>query len=319
MTQPLQAVFLDQSSLNPTDLDFGPLEAVANWQWFSQTSADQVASRIEQADIVACNKVILNKQQIVNAQRLKLIIVAATGVNNIDLDACREQGIAVYNCQSYGNESVVQHSFALLFALANQLTANHQAAIQKWPNASQFCLLDHLPMQLAGKTFGLVGYGSLGKKAAQVAEALGMKVIISARKGQATSDGRVSFEQLLKQADIISLHCPLTAETKDLFSLNEFKQMQAHALLINTARGGIVNETDLVQALQQGLIAGAASDVLTEEPPVNGNPLLEYRGANLIVTPHMAWSSSQARQTIIEQLAQNIENFRHQNDLRRIC
>lgn len=313
------SVFLDKASLRPDDLDFSNLEQTGQWQFYDFTDESDVVERIRDAEVVIANKTPLNKNALQQAKNLKLIVIAATGVNNVDLDACRELGIAVCNCQSYGNDSVVQHAFAMIFALANRLAANHHAAQSDWPGASQFCVLDHLPMQLAGKKLGIVGYGALGQKAAEVGKALGMDVLVSARKGQPAAEGRSVFETVIAESDVISLHCPLNDETRDLISLSELKAMKPTALLVNCARGGIVNETDLLAALQQNLIAGAATDVLTEEPPGNGNPLLEYQGHNLIVTPHMAWASREARQTLLDQLAENIQHFKQGNSLRRVC
>ena len=311
-------IFLDRDSLHPADLNFTPLSQVAHWQYYATTSPEQLEARLQNAEIVVSNKVLLSRETLQTARHLKLVVIAATGVNNVDLQACEELGIAVYNCQRYGNEAVIQHLFAMIFGLANQLSANHAAARQKWASASQFCLLDHLPMQLSGKTLGIIGYGALGQKAQQVASALDMHTLIAARKGATASAGRTEFETLLAEADIITLHCPLTPDTHNLIAARELALMKPSALLINTARGGIVNETDLVAALTAGQIAGAAADVLSEEPPRKGNPLLEYAGHNLILTPHMAWGSSNARQTMLEQIAENISHFYAGNRQRRV-
>ncbi|TCS41018.1 D-2-hydroxyacid dehydrogenase [Reinekea marinisedimentorum] len=314
-----KAVFFEKDSLHPSDLDFSYIEQVADWQFYNSVSADDVIECIKDASVVSANKLQMTREVIESSPKLKQIVVAATGVNNVDLDACREHGIAVYNCQSYGNDSVVQHAFAMMFALANKLAANNVAAHESWQSSKQFCVLSHLPMELAGKTFGIVGYGALGQKAEQIAQALGMNVLVAARKGQPAAGNRVAFEQVLEQADVISLHCPLNAETENLFTLSELSRMKPTALLISTARGGIINEADLVSALEQGLIAGAGLDVLTEEPPKNGNVLLDYAGHNLIVTPHIAWASQEARQTLLNQVADNVTAFAEGRDLRRIC
>lgn len=313
-----RAVFLDRDSLHPEDLDFTPLSQVADWHYYATTTPEQIAERIADAEVVVSNKVPLSEATLRNAAKLKLVIIAATGLNNVDLAACKAQGIAVYNCQRYGNDAVVQHVFAMIFALANQLAANHAAAREQWQSANQFCLLNHLPMPLSGKTLGIIGYGALGQQAHHVATALGMHTLISARKGHQASEGRVPFEHLLSQADIITLHCPLAPETTNLIAAPELALMKPNALLINTARGGIVNEADLFTALTTGTIAGAGCDVLSEEPPKQGNPLLNYTGHNLILTPHMAWSSSQARQTMLAQIAQNIVLFTQGDTLRRV-
>jgi glycerate dehydrogenase len=312
-------VFFEKDSLQPDDLDFSCMEEAGDCTFYNVISPAETLKHIADADVVVANKLQMTREVIENSPNLKQIVVAATGVNNVDLDACREHDIAVYNCQSYGNESVVQHTFALMFALTNQLMANNEMARTEWKNSQQFCVLSYLPTQIAGKTFGIVGYGALGQKAEQVAKALGMNVLVAARKGRAAQGNRVPFDQVLAQADVISLHCPFTEETKDLFTLVELQKMKPTAILVSTARGGIVNETDLVTALQQGVIAGAGLDVLSEEPPRNGNVLLDYAGHNLIVTPHIAWASREARRTLLNQVAENVTAFIEGRHLRRIC
>jgi glycerate dehydrogenase len=237
--------------------------------------------------------------------------VAATGTNNIDLEAAAERGITVCNCQSYGTPSVVQHVFALILTLATRLCDYRQAVAEgRWQLADQFCLLDYPIQELAGKTLGIIGYGELGRSVARIAEAFGMRILIAQRPGTSEPvEDRIPLATLLPQLDILTLHCPLTSETRGLIGAWELALMRRNALLINTARGGIVDELALAEALKRGALGGAGVDVLTEEPPVQGNPLLAGDIPNLIVTPHCAWGSREARQRLVAQLAENIQGF----------
>ncbi|WP_233496441.1 D-2-hydroxyacid dehydrogenase [Corallincola holothuriorum] len=305
----LYGVVLDLDTLHPQDLDLSKLDrCVTKWQYHGHTAPSQLHERLANAEVIVTNKVVIDAAAIAAAPDLKLICVAATGVNNIDLIACHEHNITVCNCRNYGTASVVQHTFSLILALANQLPANQKLIdSQKWQNAAQFCLLNHPPQQLAGKCLGIVGYGTLGKAVAHVAEALGMIVLIAERAdAESVRPGRVNFKRLLRNADVLSLHCPLTADTRNLLSAEMLALMKPNALLINTARGGLVDEQALVKALQQNKLGGAGVDVLSYEPPNNGNDLLDTQLDNLIVTPHIAWASAEARQMLVDQLVENI-------------
>lgn len=311
--------FLDLATLAPADLNLAPLKALATtWQPHPATSAEQTLAHLSQAEVAITNKVVLNADVIRQSPNLKLILVAATGTNNVDLDACLAHRVQVRNCQRYGVDSIAQHALALMLALANRIPANHQAAITLWPQASSFCLLHHQPMELTGKTLGVIGYGAVGQRVAQFAQALGMNIMIAERKAEQIREGRHAFEQVLKQADVLTLHCPLSAETQGLIANQELAAMKPHALLINTARGGVVDELALIEALEAKQIAGAAFDVLTQEPPAQHHPLLQSTHPNLILSPHMAWGSQVARQTIIEQMAENIVDYQQGGSLRRI-
>jgi glycerate dehydrogenase len=306
----MRAVFLDLESLD--DLDLSPIEnLVDELVCYPQTAADEVAARIDGFDLVLVNKVPLAADVIANAHALKLICVVATGVNNVDLEAARRRGIPVCNSQGYGVSSVAQHVIMLILALHTRLL-DYDRAVRAgdWGRASQFCLLDYPIIEVSGRTLGIVGYGALGAAVARRAEALGMSVLIAARPGSAAVPaGRVAFEQVLERADVLSLHCPLTEQTRDLIDAQALARMKPGSFLVNAARGGIVNEQALVDALKSGHLGGAAVDVLSQEPPRDGNPLLDQSLPNLIVTPHCAWGSVEARTRIIDQTADNIRGF----------
>lgn len=307
----MTGVFLDTATLQRGDLDFTRLSRVLPaWEFHDATSTPQVAQRIAQAEVVVSNKAYVGAGALAAATKLKLICVSATGTNNVDLDAARTRGIAVCNVTGYAAPSVVQQVFTFILALVTQLE-NYRAAVKDgaWQRASGFSMLDYPIWELNGKTLGIVGYGSLGQVVARIATAFGMRVLIAARPGQIPGPGRVPLHDLLRQADVVTLHCPLTEQTKGLIGARELMLMQPHALLINTARGGIVDEAALAQALREHRIGGAGVDVLSEEPPVNGNVLLAADIPNLIVTPHIAWASREARQRLLDEVAENIAAF----------
>lgn len=305
----MNGVFLDAESL--ADLDFSALEALFDdFQSYPQTGPDDVDNRLSGAEVVIVNKVKLNREILQRHPAIKLICLVATGSDNIDCLAAEERGIAICNCQGYGVESVVQHVFALIFALHTNLLNYYQAVRSgRWQLSTQFCLLDYPITQVQGKTLGIIGYGNLGKGVASAARAFGMKVCIARRPGTKTDDDRLDLDDLLKTADVISLHCPLNEETRNLINRRALDLMKPSGFLINAARGGIVDEFALAEALRKGSISGAGVDVLVKEPPNDDNPLLAGNIPNLIVTPHCAWGSYQARQRIIDQTIENIECY----------
>jgi glycerate dehydrogenase len=307
----MRGVFLDVGTVTDGDIDLGPLRStLPDWTFNKLTADSDVAHTIRDADIVVSNKVVLDSEAIAAATALKLICVAATGTNNVDLHAASSRNIAVCNVRAYATTSVVEHVFMLILAL-NRRLAEHTAAIKQglWQRAARFSMLDFPFRELSGQTLGIVGYGELGKAVANMARAFGMQVLIARRRGLPAQPGRCSLDTLLAEANIISLHCPLTDETENLLDMPAFRAMRTDAILINTARGGIVNEADLLLALKSGEIAGAAIDVLTREPPVSGNVLLDEQLPNLIVTPHIAWAGLNARQKLIDELGVNIRAF----------
>ncbi|QCF27495.1 2-hydroxyacid dehydrogenase [Hydrocarboniclastica marina] len=306
----MKAVFLDGYSLDRGDLDFSALRAqVDSLVIYPQTRPEEVATRLAGYDIVLTNKVPLGRQSLQDSA-IKMVCVAATGTNNIDLQACRALGIAVTNCQGYGTDSVAQHTLALMLNLSSRMPDYARAvSAGHWHTSSQFCLLDYPIHEMAGKTLGIVGYGTLGQRVAQLGNAFGMNILVSARPGSAASNGRVDFDELLERVDFLSLHCPLTETTHHLMSTREFSLMKRSAYLINTARGGLVDETALAGALEHGDIAGAGLDVVDGEPPAAQSPLFVRPLPNLIITPHCGWGALEARQRIVGQIAENIRSW----------
>lgn len=307
-----KGVFLDTYPLDLGDVDMQALQSTLDEvELFERTLPEQVDERIAGADVVVVNKVVLSGETLRAAKGLKLVCLAATGTNNVDLEAARELGITVCNCQAYATASVVQHTVALLLALATRIIDYDEAVrARAWQQANAFCVLDFPIRELDGKTLGIVGYGELGRGVARLAEALGMQVLVARRPGSSDERGwRRPLDEMLPRLDVLSLHCPLTPQTRGLIGARELERMRASAFLINTARGGIVDEEALVTALREGQIAGAAFDVLSEEPPKAGNPLLQPDIPNLILTPHSAWGSREARQRAAGQVAENVRRF----------
>lgn len=307
----MKAVFLDAITLG-NDVDLAPIERVTGGLVkHGATAPEQVAERIRGFDTVLVNKVVLGREHFEHSPELKTIAVVATGLNNIDLNAAKDHGIQVLNVTNYGRSTVAQHTMALILALATRLLDyDRDVRAGRWAKSDMFCLMNHPIMELEGRTLGIVGYGDLGQGVAERAKAFGMKILLGARPGQATGkvDGysRIPLDELLPQVDVLSLHCLLTDETRNLIGARELQMMKPDALLINTSRGGLVDEGALANALREGIIRGAGFDVLTEEPPRNGNALLAEDIPNLIITPHSAWASREARQRIVDITAHNL-------------
>jgi glycerate dehydrogenase len=317
----MQAAFLDFDTLGPGDIDPAPLmRLLPELRLFADTPREEVAARLRETQIVIVNKIALGRALIAQAPRLRLICLAATGTDNVALDAARERGIAVANIRNYCAPSVTQHVFALLLGL-NQRLREYDALVADgaWSRTSNFCLLDYPFAELAGRTLGIVGLGNLGRAVARVAQAFGMTVIAAQRPGHGAAgefsgnapDGveRVAFAALLARSHVVSLHCPLTAETRGLIDGAALGRMRRDSLLINTARGALVDAPALVAALRERTIAGAGIDVLDAEPPPADHPLLAARLPNLIVTPHIAWAAREARQRALEEIAANVRAF----------
>lgn len=308
----MRAAFLDYASVDPGDLDRGPLlTAVEEWSWFDQTLPREIAARVADIDVLVINKVRIGAAELAAAPRLKLICAAATGTNNIDLAAATARGIAVANVRRYATPAVVQHVFGLLLALVTR-QHEYQAEVRagEWGRSAQFCLLGHQIREVAGMRLGILGWGELGQSVARVAECFGMQVLVAARPGSAPLAGRLPLAQLLPQVDVLSIHVPLADNTRGLIGAAELAAMKPGAILINTARGGIVDEAALAAALRSGHLGGAGFDVLSREPPVEDNPLLARDIPNLILTPHTAWASREARQRLLGEIASNIEAYR---------
>jgi glycerate dehydrogenase len=301
-------VFLDRDSIQA---DIRRPSFPHEWQNYPTTVAAQVSERLNNATIAISNKVPLMAGSLTSLKDLKMIAVCATGTNNVDLDYCRARGIVVSNIRNYAMHSVPEHVFAMVLALRRNLMGYREDVSNGlWQKAEQFCLFTRPIRDLHGSTLGVVGHGALGQATAKLGEAFGMRVLIAEHKDAAqTRHGYTSFDTVLADSDVITLHCPLTPATHHLISTLEFRKMRRHALLINTARGGLVDEAALVQALKEGVIGGAGFDVLTTEPPRAGNPLLDLRLPNFILTPHVAWASRNAMQIMADQLIDNIEAF----------
>lgn len=317
----MRGVLLDRASVDNGDLDLSRLEAsLDDWSFFDNSSSDQAVERLRGASVAVCNKVLLDEHVMSAVPELDLICVTATGVNNIDLEAARRRGIAVTNVTGYATASVVQHVFALILALRTRMF-DYQRALKagKWQQSPFFCLLDYPITELAGQTLGIIGYGELGQAVARVARAFGMQVLVSARPGRKkVARDRVPLETVLSEADVVSLHCPLDNNTQNLIGKSQLAVMKPGALLINTARGGIIDEVALLQALEDETIAGAGVDVIAHEPPAKGNVLLEASLPNLIVTPHIAWASQQSRQRLMDEVAENIQAFINNEERNRV-
>lgn len=316
----MKALFLDASSLDFGDLDLESLQQRVNLHCYPLTDSGQVPQRSQGADILIVNKVVLDSAVLEQLPDLKLILIAATGTNNVDLDYAGAHGIRVCHCQGYGTASVVQHVFSLLLALSTRLL-DYDRSVREgaWERSDQFCLLDFPIMELAGKTLGIVGYGELGKGVARLARAFGMEVLLAQRPGGQEQPKRLALEALLPRVDVLSLHCPLTDSTRNLIGRRELYLMKPGAILLNVARGGIVDEEALAEVLLAGHLGGAGVDVLTQEPPKGGNRLLQGDIPHLIVTPHCAWGSLESRQRIVEQLAENIRAWQDGKPIRVVA
>ncbi|EKF75526.1 glycerate dehydrogenase [Alcanivorax hongdengensis A-11-3] len=308
----MQGVFLDADTVRPDELDLSALNALLpHWQCYRHTTPAQTVERLDGAAVVITNKVVLDADVLARAPDLKLICISATGTNNVDLAVARERGITVCNVSGYAGATVVQHTLALMLSLATrwyEYAADVRAG--EWSRSPQFCLLSHPVTELAGKTLGIIGYGNLGRGVARVAEALGMRVVVAqSLQGAAEQRGRLPLTHLLAEADVVSLHCPLTAQTERLVNRSFLAQMKPGALLINTARGGLVDEPALAEALRNGHLGGAGLDVLSVEPPPADHVLLADDLPNLIITPHNAWISRECRQRLLDGVADNIRQW----------
>lgn len=306
----MHIVFLDRDTLSPQTQLRRP-DFPHTWVDHARTAPDQVAQRIAGADIVVVNKVRLSAAVLAQAPRLRLVAVAATGTDNIDLAACAERGIAVRNVRNYAVHTVPEHTLALIFALRRSLCAYRDAVrAGRWQQAGQFCFFDHPIRDLAGSTLGVIGDGALGQAVAGLGRALGMRVLMAAHKGR-SGQGRLytPFDEVLGAADIITLHCPLNAQTRHMIGAPEFALMTRRPLLINTARGGLVDEAAVGPALAAGQISGAAFDVTSVEPPPPDHPFMALlHRPDFILTPHVAWASDEAVQALADQLVGHIED-----------
>lgn len=309
----MPSIFLDYATVSfNDDLDPAPLRRVlSDLELRDRTPQDEIAVRIAGAEVVLLNKLGITREIMQAAPSLKLIALSATGTNNVDLVAARERGIAVCNLRDYCTASVVQHVYGVLLTLTHKLR-EYDALVRAgaWQRGEQFCLLNYPIRELMGRKLGIVGYGALGKGVANAARAFGLQVLVANRPGGPREAGRLDLDALLPQVDVLSLHCPLTPDTQGLIGAAQLARMKPAAVLINTARGALVDGQALADALRAGRLGGAAIDVLPQEPPIDGNPLLEPGIPNLLVTPHIAWAALEARQRCLEEMAANVEDFR---------
>ncbi|MFB9215585.1 D-2-hydroxyacid dehydrogenase [Vibrio sinaloensis] len=307
----LRIAFLDRATI-PTQIELPRVPFDHQWLEYDFTSPEQVVERLQGVQVVITNKVVLDREQLSQLPDLKLIAVSATGFNNVDIDYCAERGIAVTNVQGYATQSVPEHVIAMIFALKRNLMAYHNdIAAGEWQRNKQFCFFTQPIGDVAGSTLAVVGSGALGQATAQLAKAVGMQVLFAERKGESSCrPGFVPFETCLEVADVVSLHCPLNQQTHNLIGADELSKMKSTALLINTGRGGLVDEQALICALQQGDIAAAGVDVFTQEPADTSNPLLANISLpNLLLTPHVAWGSDSSIQNLANILIDNIAAF----------
>jgi glycerate dehydrogenase len=281
------------------------------WRDYGSTRPEEVFERLRGATVAVVNKTRLGADLLERLPDLRLIAVAATGTDNIDLEFCRARGIEVRNVRGYARETVPEHVMMLALALSRNLVGfREDVRAGLWQRAPQFCLHTREVRDLHGSALGVVGYGTLGRGVERLARAFGMEVLISERRGACElREGRTSFEEVLRRSDVLTLHVPLKEETRNLIGRDELALMKRTAVLVNCARGGVVEEAALAEALREGRLGGAGVDVLSAEPPDAGNPLLAPDLPNLIVTPHVAWAGTRAQQALADQLVENIEEF----------
>ena len=314
----MRAVFLDFGTVSHDDLDTTQLERVLPGITLHATSTDaEVDQRIAGVEFILTNKLNISRARMRAVPGLRFIGLTATGTNNVDLEAARELGIAVCNIREYCTVSVVQHVLGSILLLTHRFREYGQAAVDgTWSRSEQFTVPGAPIRELSGKVLGIIGYGTLGQAVAKAArDALGMRVLVARRQGTAEADAsapgpvRVTLDELLRTADVLSLHCPLTPATTGMIGARELALMKPEALLINTARGALIDLYALVAALKAGELGGAAIDVLPKEPPTEGSALFEPGIPNLLVTPHIAWAAFEARQRAVDELALNAEDF----------
>ncbi|MGD8121866.1 D-2-hydroxyacid dehydrogenase [Vibrio sp. TRT 2004] len=313
-------VFLDRATI-PTQIELPSLPFPHHWVEYDFTTPALVVERAHQAEVIITNKVVLDSNILSQLTNLKLVAISATGFNNVDIDYCQQHGIAVTNVQGYATQSVPEHVIAMMFALKRNLKGYHNdIAAGEWQRNKQFCFFTHPISDTAGSTMGVIGSGALGQATAAVAKALGMHVVFAERKGiSPCREGYLPFEQVLAQADVLTLHCPLSEETRHLIGRNELAAMKSSSIVINTGRGGLVDEEALVDALKQGVIRGAGVDVFTDEPADESNSLIaNMHLPNLLLTPHVAWGSDSSIQNLANILIDNISAFMDGREQNRV-
>lgn len=306
----MNIIYLDGYTINPGDLSWEPLEKLGTLTVYDRTAPEEIVERAAQADAILTNKVVLDAQILAQLPQLKYIGVTATGYNIIDVEAARAQGVTVTNVRGYSTPAVAQHTFSLLLALTNHTELHSQSArAGDWSHAVDWCYWKTPLVELSGKTLGLVGLGDIGAQVARIALAFGIRVLAHRKSSAPAGEGieLVDLDRLFEESDVVSLHCPLTDETSGIINANSLSKMKPSAYLINTGRGGLIQEQELADALNTGRLAGAAVDVLSTEPPQADNPLLTAQ--NCIVTPHIAWAFIESRERLMQLTAENIAAF----------
>ena len=308
----MKIVVLDGFTLNPGDLSWKGLKQIGDVMVYDRTAPDMVVERAKDAEILITNKAVIDEQVLNQLPLVKYIGVLATGYNVVDVETAKKKGVIVTNVPGYSTASVVQMTFALLLELTLHIQRHSDAVMDgKWAQSKDFAFWNFPLVELAGKTMGVIGFGNIGKRVVDVAIALGMNVICSSRtqsdQSQRTNFRWVGITELLEQSDVVTIHCPLTTENKGLINKENLQLMKRTAYLINTARGPIINDQDLADALNQGVIAGAGMDVLSVEPPQGNNPL--FKAQNCIITPHIAWATQEARIRLMDIAVRNVTAF----------
>jgi glycerate dehydrogenase len=311
----ISITFLDAYTNNPGDLSFDMFSGLGVFSVYDRTNLDELHERAGNADVVIVNKFKINAESLSLMPKVKYICVAATGINNIDIEACAALGIQVSNVHGYSNNSVAQHVFACILSLTNRPEYYIKEVVNgRWSSNPDFCFYDHTIEELAGKTIGIYGFGAIGQKIAKIAFGFDMEVISVVRNSMKDKPDYVTFvdhDTLMSQSDYVSLHCPLTEETKELINIDNLQKMKPTSILINTGRGGLVNENDLKQALDHNIIKGAILDVLQAEPPSQQHPLINH--PKCMITPHQAWASKESRQRLLDGVARNIKAWLWEN------
>lgn len=304
-------VFLDRDTMGPSVEIVRP-DFEHEWVEYGKTAPHEVAARISDADLVITNKAPIRAEQLADAKKLKMISIAATGFDVIDVPACANQGVVVSNVRGYAENTVPEHAFALILALRRGIVGYRQDVINgEWQKSGQFCFFNHPIADLAGSRLGIIGEGVIGQNVARIARGFNMDVVFAAHKG-VTGLGPLytPWDEVIETSDVITLHSPLMPATRNMIATAEFERMKNTAILVNTSRGGLVDEAALVDALERGLIAGAGFDVLTKEPPEPDNPLLKVlERPNFILTPHTAWASDEAQAEVWRQVIYHLEKF----------
>lgn len=321
MDRKLKGAFLDFATLGP-DIDTRGIDALVDAEYHDFTAPDETVERLAGCEVALCNKARIDRDAIAALPGLELIAIAATGTDNVDSGAAREHGVAVTNVRGYCSAALAQHAFGLILALTQHIGPYDELVREgAWQRGRSFARFDYPIRELAGRRLGIVGHGALGRAVARLGRCFGMDVLVSARVGAAPDGippGRVAFDELLETADVVSLHCPLDDATRHMIGARELKRMKSDAVLINTARGALVDGAALADALRRGVIGGAGVDVLPVEPPPDDEPLIAPDIPNLIVTPHVAWAARESRQRALDQVAENIAAYLEGRELRRV-